>query len=188
VFGVLLSNRTTVGRTGFALIVGTGLMCLQYVAIASVARGISDILPHGGRNSLVRRKAERIGRGGIHSFWQITRSTLGKGTIIMSKSINCPFCGCDVTQPNYGNPGLKAGDFITDPESAGLYGKYRIAKADGSPTDPGAQYFVLRIDTDQAARMALFTYAAYIEHDQPEFASELRQWLDDTGPGFAEKM
>jgi len=105
----------------------------------------------------------------------------------MSKSIDCPFCGCDVTQPNYGNPGLKASDFSSDPEPTGLYGKYRIAKADGSPTDPGAQYFVLRIDTDQAARMALFTYADYIEHDQPEFAAELRQWLDDTGPGFAEK-
>jgi len=65
---------------------------------------------------------------------------------------------------------------------SGLYGKYRISKADGTPTDPGAQYFVLRIDTDQAARMALQTYANYVEHDNPTLADDLRQWLDATGP------
>lgn len=73
------------------------------------------------------------------------------------------------------------------PQPAGLYGKYRIAKADGTPTDPKAQYFVLRIDTDQAARMALQTYANYVEHDSPALADDLRQWLDATGPDMGEK-
>ncbi|MEH2102548.1 MAG: hypothetical protein V7K76_22910 [Nostoc sp.] len=33
----------------------------------------------------------------------------------------------------------------------GLFGKYIIQKADGTPIDPSAQYFVLRPDTDTAA-------------------------------------
>lgn len=69
---------------------------------------------------------------------------------------------------------------IDDVLDSHLYGKYHIAKADGSPIDPNAKYFVLRIDTDQAAREALKTYANYIEYDEPEFAAELRQWLEDT--------
>lgn len=57
---------------------------------------------------------------------------------------------------------------------ATLYSKYRIMKNDGSPIDPAARYFVLRIDTDRAARMALFAYASAIEKDNAEFANELR--------------
>lgn len=77
---------------------------------------------------------------------------------------------------------LKRHGYIADkePEAARLYGKYRIAKADGSPIDPDAQYFVLRIDTDQAAREALKTYAEYIEYDEPDFAAELHRWLTAT--------
>ena len=41
----------------------------------------------------------------------------------------------------------------------GLYGKYRISKADGSPVDPNADYFVLRLDTDPVARRAAREYS-----------------------------
>jgi len=41
---------------------------------------------------------------------------------------------------------------------AGLYDKYKIEKADGKPIDPKAKYFVLRIDTDIHARVALRAY------------------------------
>jgi len=41
----------------------------------------------------------------------------------------------------------------------GYYKKYSITKADGRPCDPDAEYFVLRLDTDPAARAALRTYA-----------------------------
>jgi hypothetical protein len=41
----------------------------------------------------------------------------------------------------------------------GFYLKYHITKADGSPCDSDAVYFVLRIDRDPAARIALRTYA-----------------------------
>lgn len=62
---------------------------------------------------------------------------------------------------------------------AKLYEKYApLKKADGSPTDPKAQYFVLRIDTDPAAREALATYANAIERaGDGEFAEELRAWI-----------
>jgi len=35
----------------------------------------------------------------------------------------------------------------------------KLKKADGSPVDPNAMYFVLRIDTDPHARIALRAYA-----------------------------
>jgi hypothetical protein len=45
----------------------------------------------------------------------------------------------------------------------GLYKKYNIAHADGSPVDPNAQYFVLRIDGSgenvNACRKALAAFA-----------------------------
>ncbi|TET43712.1 MAG: hypothetical protein E3J66_01560 [Dehalococcoidia bacterium] len=41
----------------------------------------------------------------------------------------------------------------------GLYGKYIITKANGEPTDTNAQYFVLRLDTDKHARVAIDAYA-----------------------------
>lgn len=57
-----------------------------------------------------------------------------------------------------------------------LFGKYNVTKSDGTPTDPKAQYFVLRIDTDPAAMMALGFYAAV----QPDhtFRDELHQWMN----------
>lgn len=41
----------------------------------------------------------------------------------------------------------------------GLYGKYRIAKVGGSPVDPNADYFVLRLDSDPVARRAALQYS-----------------------------
>lgn len=41
----------------------------------------------------------------------------------------------------------------------GVYGKYVLSKADGSEVDPQACYFVLRLDTDPAARAAARVYA-----------------------------
>lgn len=61
----------------------------------------------------------------------------------------------------------------------GLYRKYIIAKADGSPMDPNADYFVLRLDTDQAARGAARNYANRIVGDNPLFAQELRDRVDE---------
>lgn len=58
-----------------------------------------------------------------------------------------------------------------------LYYKYEIIKTNGEPTDPDAHYFVLRIDTDPAARAALITYADQIQDNEPEFAAQLRAWL-----------
>lgn len=41
----------------------------------------------------------------------------------------------------------------------GWYLKYIISKADGSPMEPKADYFVLRLDKDPAARKAALAYA-----------------------------
>lgn len=40
----------------------------------------------------------------------------------------------------------------------GLFKKYVVTKADGSPVDPKAVYFVLRLDTDETARGAAYHY------------------------------
>jgi len=61
-----------------------------------------------------------------------------------------------------------------------LYHKYNVTKADGSPIDPSAQYFVLRIDTDYAARRALQAYISNIRASDPEFAKQLADWLGTT--------
>ena len=55
----------------------------------------------------------------------------------------------------------------------GLYNKYIIQKADGTPIDPNADYFVLRLDTDKFAREALRFYASVIRQDNPYLAEEL---------------
>ena len=62
-------------------------------------------------------------------------------------------------------------------QSSSLYHKYNITKADGSPVDPDARYFILRIDTDPAAREVLLSYAKAIELENPLFADELRGWV-----------
>lgn len=40
----------------------------------------------------------------------------------------------------------------------GLFGKYKIEKANGTPLDENARYFVLRYDKDPAALIALKAY------------------------------
>lgn len=59
----------------------------------------------------------------------------------------------------------------------GLYGKYIVTKTDGEPTEPQAQYFVLRIDTDLHAQKALVTYAKSVKKDDPTLAEDLIRWL-----------
>jgi alkanesulfonate monooxygenase SsuD/methylene tetrahydromethanopterin reductase-like flavin-dependent oxidoreductase (luciferase family) len=68
-----------------------------------------------------------------------------------------------------------------------LFNKYRVEKQDGSPVDPKAQYFVLRIDTDPVARYAVYAYAAFISGSDDEFADELRAWVKQYG-GAVEQM
>ncbi len=55
-----------------------------------------------------------------------------------------------------------------------LFQKYVIAKSDGSPVNPSADYFVLRLDTDPAARVAARAYADAIESVDPALAEGLR--------------
>ncbi len=58
-----------------------------------------------------------------------------------------------------------------------LFDKYIVSKSRGH-TDPDAQYFVLRIDTDPAARYALNAYALHIFKNDPKFAAELLAWVE----------
>lgn len=58
-----------------------------------------------------------------------------------------------------------------------LYRKYDIKKTNGNPVSPNAQYFVLRIDTDPAARVALLAYADEVDYSEPEFACQIRGWV-----------
>ena len=64
--------------------------------------------------------------------------------------------------------------------------KYIVTKSDDSPVDPEAQYFILRIDKDPLARMALKLYARLIrnknivEYLEPRLGHDIRQWLVDT--------
>lgn len=58
-----------------------------------------------------------------------------------------------------------------------LFDKYNITKTNGEPIDPNAQYFVLRVDTDPAARAAVLEYARQIQLDDFDFSEQLREWV-----------
>ena len=62
-------------------------------------------------------------------------------------------------------------------EDRGLYHKYKVEKADGSPVDPEARYFVLRVDTDRHARRALRTYALSVLEDNETLAEDIMRFL-----------
>lgn len=55
----------------------------------------------------------------------------------------------------------------------GLYNKYIIQKVDGTPIDPSANYFVLRLDTDPHARAAARLYANRIYHENPLLSEDI---------------
>ncbi|MFN6475284.1 hypothetical protein [Nostoc sp. DedQUE07] len=55
----------------------------------------------------------------------------------------------------------------------GLFGKYIIQKADGIPIDPNAQYFVLRPDTDRAARVAIRAYIQELSDEDAVLKQDL---------------
>ena len=59
----------------------------------------------------------------------------------------------------------------------GLYNKYIIIKANGKKVDPDARYFVLRIDTDPHARIALRAYGKSVKKENPKLAAEIEAYL-----------
>ncbi len=70
-------------------------------------------------------------------------------------------------------------------KNKGLFGKYRILKADGSPVNPQNEYFVLKVAGvgDErhiaACRKAVLVYADEIESELPLLAKDLRRlYLD----------
>jgi len=68
----------------------------------------------------------------------------------------------------------------------GLYGKYRIEKADGTPVDPRAIYFTLRIDTDPFARAAIRAYVNACRGQVPELARDLEMVLREVSADDAD--
>lgn len=61
-----------------------------------------------------------------------------------------------------------------------VYMKYTIGKSDGSPVDPEACYFVLRLDADDVAREAMRVYAKKCSNKK--LANSILRcldWLDD---------
>jgi len=56
----------------------------------------------------------------------------------------------------------------------GLYSKYKIAKTNGKPIDPGAKYFVLRYDKDPHAKKAMEAYANSVSDENYILAMEIR--------------
>lgn len=72
----------------------------------------------------------------------------------------------------------------------GLQQRYRITKADGSPCDPSAFYFVLRCDHGgsdpvhiEACRSALEVYANKVSRTHlSDLGKDLLSWLVETLP------
>ena len=64
----------------------------------------------------------------------------------------------------------------------GLYGKFIIRKADGTPIDPDAKYIVLRYDANSKdgfhSRHAIIAYARTIKAENPIFADDLLKEME----------
>ncbi len=56
--------------------------------------------------------------------------------------------------------------------------KYIVTKADGTPTDPKAVYFVLRLDEDPHAIAATLAYADSVRADNPDLARDLKSVVE----------
>lgn len=87
----------------------------------------------------------------------------------------CANCGARSTQSEPEAGVIQRWNAEQD-DKYGIYGKYLIAKADGTPVYPDAQYFVLRLDTDIHARRAIMAYAESVEIENGTLSSELRTW------------
>ncbi len=66
----------------------------------------------------------------------------------------------------------------------GLYNKYKIEKMDKTSIDDNAQYFVLRLDTDRHARIALAAYAESVRIENVQLSEELAMWLSGINLGL----
>jgi hypothetical protein len=71
-------------------------------------------------------------------------------------------------------------------DKQGLYGKYRIARADGRPLRSNDRLFVLNYGLDdddypldEHARLALAVYAASVRADNPQLTDDLIDALDE---------
>jgi hypothetical protein len=66
-----------------------------------------------------------------------------------------------------------------------LFNKYKIEKKDGSPVDHDAQYFVLRLDTDVAARRAMLEYSRWTD---TELKYDILIWLLSINPEMIDDL
>ena len=62
----------------------------------------------------------------------------------------------------------------------GLYQKYQITKADGSPVD--GEYFVLKPRNDLAARHAIMEYANRTKNEQ--LSVDLYKWMAELAESY----
>ena len=61
-----------------------------------------------------------------------------------------------------------------------FYEKYRVEHADGSPTDPMAEYVVLRVDKDPTCAVAAYAWAdALADEGRTDLARTLRAHLEE---------
>jgi hypothetical protein len=64
----------------------------------------------------------------------------------------------------------------------GLIQKYKVEKTNGEPVDPAAKYFVLRLDTDKAARQAMMVYAKLTLETNETLSTQIAEMLFKLDP------
>jgi hypothetical protein len=72
-------------------------------------------------------------------------------------------------------------------KEGGYEKKYIISKANGNPTDPNADYFLLRLDKDPCAIIALIAYANTVRRYNKPFADDLDKKIEDYARGDGNK-
>jgi hypothetical protein len=90
------------------------------------------------------------------------------------------------TDESRGRPGGdRLPSFGTEPDPFGTEpdrlkpNRYTVSKTSGEPIDPEAQYFVLRVDKDPHALLALSAYALSLESagENLALAEDLYEWI-----------
>lgn len=87
-----------------------------------------------------------------------------------------PFCGCGGPDP------LPERDPSKPAEQQGVFRKFEVCRVDGSDKPggkhEGCEYFVLDVDHDPHAKVALAAYAGAVEATHPQLAEDMRDRYD----------
>ena len=159
-----------------------GIRANQACIIADQAASISELEIETTELKADLEQSERVIEARLEVIDQQAAKIRELEADVLQKSILCDSIAenCNGLRNRAWKAEGKIGPEADAKPREGLYGKYRISKADGSPVDPNADYFVLRLDTDPVARRAAREYS-YMTVDR-KLALDLQERITKYNP------